>query len=231
VIAGRVTLNNLISDELEVITQKIILDKDANITGNLKYYAPEKADRNSNVKINGNVYFNEIKNLNEVGIVKSSILYLISFWIILRFITTLILAFVLVYIFKVFTQEITNIAVKKFVSSFFVGFLSLFVIPIVFLILFLSVIALPIGFMLLMIYLFIIILSPAIAGIVVGLFMHNLFSKESHNDFITFKMATIGVILMTFIQFVPIIGNITIAIFTLVALGAIYKYIYNLIIK
>lgn len=230
IVAGNVNINGELKSDVEVTTQKIVFDKNANILGNLKYYAPQRAEKVSGSEFSGNVIFNEIKTIRETGIVKTAIINLVSFWIILRFITTLIIAFLLIYVFRVFTQRASDLMIGSFMKNLLLGFLSIFVIPFIILILFLSLIAIPIGFLVLLAYIFIVIIAPAISGIVVGTLIHNIFSKKIDNT-VTFQNATIGVVALTALQFVPLVGDLTRFIFTLTAIGTICRYLHMNIVR
>ena len=232
ILAGVVSLNTTVSGETSVTTQKMIFGERAMISGNLRYYAPDKATRADGATTTGTIIFNEINSLSEIGIVKTTILNLLSFWIILKFITTLIIAFALVYIFRVFTQGINDTALDSFVKNTLVGAALFVATPIVVAVLFISLIALPIGFLILLAYIFILIVTPALAGIIIGSLVSRMFDKEEESQHhVSFKTAAIGVILFTAIQFVPFIGELTRFIFVLVALGATYRYTYKTIIK
>jgi cytoskeletal protein CcmA (bactofilin family) len=228
ILAGSVVLNDDISGQTQITTQSITFDSSARIIGDLNYYAPKKATENPGSEVSGNINFNEIKTIGEMGIVKSTVLNLLSFWLILRFVTTLILAFILIQVFKVFTQGTADIAMNSFVKSFFFGVLSLILVPAIVVVLFISLIGLPIGFLLMIFYIFVLILSGAISGIVVGNLVHELFGKSDRK--VSFQKATVGIILLTTLQFVDILGEATILIFGFVSIGATLRFIYRSVI-
>lgn len=230
VVAGKINLNGEVTSEIEAMTQKMTFGPDVNILGSLKYYAPFRAEQIPGAEVSGNIIFNEIQTIRETGVVKSTILNLLTFWIILRFITTLIIAFLLIYIFRVFAQETNDLAISSFLKCLLYGLLSLFVIPLIILILFISLVASPIGFLILLAYLFIFIIAPSISGIFIGTIISRLLKKEKDHN-VSFSNATIGIVFLTLFQFIPYIGNLTRFIFTLVAVGAICKYLYLGIFK
>lgn len=230
VVAGKINLNGEVNTEIEAMTQRMTFGSNAKILGSLKYYAPFRAEQISGAEVSGNVIFNEIQTIRETGVVKSTILNLLTFWIILRFITTLIVAFLLIYIFRVFTQETNDLAISSFLKCLLYGLLSLFVIPLIILILFISLVASPIGFLILLVYLFIFIIAPSISGIFIGTIISRLLKKEKENN-VSFSNATIGIVFLTLLQFIPYVGNLIRFIFTLVAVGAICKYLYLGILK
>jgi cytoskeletal protein CcmA (bactofilin family) len=231
IIAGSVLLNSVLSGNAEITTQNITFGEKSKIIGSLQYFSPQKAFQRDGSEVTGKVNFNQINTIRETGVVKTAILNLISFWIILRFITTVIFAFILIQMFKVFTQGVNDIALNSFVKSFFVGILSLFAIPFITVILFISLIALPIGFLLIMFYVFIVIISSAISGIVVGNLVADMVGKKQSTEYVNFHNAVIGIVLLTVLRFVPYLGDITIILFTFVSIGAILRYYNKNIIK
>lgn len=229
IISGYVSLDGNVNGDTNVTTQSITFDDDVNIVGNLRYYAPVKAVEIEGSKVEGNVIFNEIKSINEVGIVKSTIINLLNLWLILKFITTLILAFIIIHVFRVFSQRVNDLASEKMLKTFFIGLFSNIFVPFIFIILMISLIGLPLAFILLLLYILLYILATPIAGIIIGHLVAHMFGKDTSK--VNFQNTVIGVILITVIQFVPIIGDLTIFIFTLIALGAMILYIYNSFIK
>lgn len=230
ILAGAIFLNSQVASSTEITTQKIVVGGSADISGNLRYFAPNKAEIISGSKVTGDVSFNAIKTIRERGVVKSAVLNLLSFWIIFKFLTTLILAFIATYVFRVFTQNVTNLAIGSMIRSFFSGVGALILIPIVSLILIVSLIALPIGFLFMLAYIFALIISPSISGVIIGTLLFGIF-EEGEKHRITFGKSAVGIVLLTALQFVPVIGELTKFLFTVVAIGAITRYTYGYVVR
>lgn len=230
ILAGAIFLNSTVASSTEITTQKIVIGSLANITGELRYFAPNKAEVEDGSKITGDVSFNEIKTIRERGVVKSTILNLLSFWIIFKFLTTLILAFIATYVFRIFAQRVTDLAVGSIVRSFFSGIGALILIPIISIILLVSLIALPIGFLFMLAYVFILIISPAISGVIIGTLLFGIF-EEGDKHQVTFGKSAVGIVLLTALQFVPVIGDLTKFVFTIIAFGAITRYTYGNVVR
>jgi len=230
IISANVRINSAISGETEVTTQNLWFGPNSNISGDFSYYAPQKFSAETGAVITGNVRFNEINLIRDTGFVKKALVSFMSFWFLLRFITTLIVAFILVYIFKIFSQETTNLALNSFGKSLLAGILILIFVPIVIMILFISLVALPIGFLLLISLIFVVIISPAISGIFLGTWAKKYIYNDNTGT-VDFKAATLGVIALTLLQFVPIIGGLIILILTITAIGAIAREIRIAVIR
>lgn len=238
VVAGNVRVDGQFDGSTEITTQSLSVGSGARINGDLSYYAPQEFFAEDGSVVIGNISFNEINSLRDMGLVKKAILSFMSFWYLLQFITTLIIALGMVYVFRVFTKEVTDLALKSFWKSFLAGFVGMFLIMISIIILIASIFALPIGFLLMITMIFIVIISPAISSIYIGTWVRkNVFKKtldvdiENHESIINAKTAIIGVITLTFLQIIPVIGEVVKLVLFVVAFGAIVRNIRLHIIK
>lgn len=230
IIAGNVKVNSKISGPIDITTQYLHLGENANIEGTLQYYAPQQFSEMNGAQVVGEVSFNEIKNFKEISFIKRAVVSFTSFWFILQFITTIIIAFILIYIFRVFSFGASHIAVHSFWKSLLVGILALVLVPTLILLFTLSLVALPIGLLLLLSLIFFSIISVALAGIFIGAWARNSFSKTK--DFVvSFQSATVGIIFLTALQFIPILGSFIRTVLVIVALGATLRYIHRNILK
>jgi hypothetical protein len=228
IIAGSVLLGGDLSGDTSITTQKIVFGNNSAITGSLNYYSPFAAEEIGEVNKTGVINFNEIKTIRETGVVKTAVINIMSFWLILKFITTLIIAFLLIHIFKYFTQKTTDMAIESIFKSFFAGLLSVIAIPFIAIILMLSLIGLPVGFLLLLLYFFVITISTAFSGIIIGTLVYNLFEKEETS--VTFQKTTVGIVLLTTLQFVGFLGDISLLIISFISIGAILRFIIGNIV-
>jgi len=226
IVAGVVDLNGTLNGASQITTQKITFNSKANVIGSLSYFAPASAYEVSGANLVGDIKFNQIESLKDSSFVKSTILNILSFWILLRFVTTLLLAFILVYIFKVFSQSTADFAVGNFLRSFLIGLSAIVLVPIISIILGVSLFAIPVSALLMLAYVFVGILSTAVSGIILGILLKKFFKKNLENYEVSFQMSTLGVVVLTLLQFMPIIGELTRIVFYLVAFGAISHYIY-----
>ncbi len=229
-IGGKVFINGELSGASEITTQNLQISSNAKISGTFSYYAPNKINESVATAISGQMKFNEIDAIRDSGFIKKILLSFISFWYLLRFITTLILAFILVYVFKVFSQEVVDLARNSFWKSFLTGFLVIFFAPLLIVVSFISLVALPIGFLFMIAMTFITVISPAVSGIFVGNLLKKKFG-DNQDVGVDFQGATFGVVALTGLQFVPVVGNWLIVLFTITSLGAICRYIRFKIIR
>lgn len=224
-IGADVKLKGDIGGNTIITAQNLNLEKDTNFSGVLTYFSPNELNKGENVNISGTVNFNKVDSIQDNGVIQQAVISFLNFWILLRFVTTLFLAFLLIYIFKIFSQKTVEYTLKSFLSSFITGFLVLILMPLSAIVLFISLILIPVSVLIILAYIFTIIISTAIAGIAVGSLIQKAFSKKDNLE-ISFNTAALGVVIMTFLQFVPVVGDITRIIFIFTAFGAIWKHIY-----
>jgi len=230
VVSGKVLINGNINGDSEITTQSLQIGSDAKINGNFSYYSPQKFSENEGAEILGIINYNKIDTIQDTGFIKQAIVNFLNFWLLLRFITTLIIAFILVYVFRVFSAGVNEIAVSSFFKSLFAGLLLLILLPTATLIFIISLVGMPIGFLLLTMFISALIITPAVSGIFIGGWVRKMLGKTDEY-LVDFHSATVGVILFTILQFVPVIGEFMRLIFILVALGAMVRYSYRAIIR
>ena len=219
-------LNNIIQNTGTITTQHIALGPRANISGDVKYFAPQKAQIDPASSITGTFSYNKINALQDSAMVKRAVLQFINFWLILRLITTLVLAFILIQIFKPFSQKVTDYVLSSYFRALGIGALVLICIPILSFILFISLFAMPIGILLMLAYFFTIIISAAIASIFVGALIRNLIDKKQTNE-VTFTNALMGALILTLLQFIPYFGDLIRFLITIIAIGGVSHYLYK----
>ncbi|HRY31038.1 MAG TPA: hypothetical protein P5328_01465 [Candidatus Paceibacterota bacterium] len=224
VIAGKVSINGELSGATEVTTQNLHFGKDSKIFGQFSYYAPQRFSQEEGATFLSETMFNEINTIRESSFLKRVLLKFVSFWYLLRFLTNLILAFLLIYMFKVFSQEVADLMERSFWKSIGVGLLALFLSPIIVIVALISLVALPIGFLFGLFMIFVMIIAPVLSGIFIGNFLKRRFKKDNALA-VDFKGSAVGVIILTGLQFVPWIGGWVILLLFIASVGAILRQI------
>ncbi len=230
IISAKTLINSEINSDIEITTQKLIFGNSAKINNGITYYAPKRAIEENGSSVTGQVNFNQITPLKDISFVKRAIINFVSFWLILKFVTTLLIAFIFAYIFRIFTKKVTDLSLDSFGKSLLYGILIIILIPLIIALLIVSLIAFPIAILIGLIFISLLIIIPAISGIVAGALIRKIFSKKD-NYIIDFSTVAIGVVALTFVSFVPYIGDITKLLLNLVAIGAVGRHVYGLIFK
>lgn len=226
VVSGSTIISGKILGTANITSDKILVTKNSEISGSLIYFSPRQAVLEEGSKISGNVNFNKVDSIRENGLVKHTIVSFLNFWMLFRFITVLILTFILVYVFKIFSQKTALSTINNFWKSLAVGVIAFLFVPLIVIILLVSLILIPVSALLIMIYVGVFMISTSIAGIALGALIKKTFTKSKNLE-VSFSTATIGVILLTLLQFVPFVGDITRFVFILAALGSIWIYLYE----
>jgi hypothetical protein len=230
IVSGKARINGKIIGNSDITTQKLELGPNTVIEGIFSYYAPQKFNQSDDVEILGTVNYNQINTIRDTGIIKQAVVNFLNFWLLLRFITTLIIAFLLVSVFKVFAVGVNKIVVSSFWKSLLAGVLTFIFLPVAILVFILSLVAMPIGFLLIITFIFATIIAPAVSGIFLGGWFKKVLGKTQEYE-VDFHSAVIGVVLYTILQFIPVIGDFLRFVFVVVSVGAMTRYIYRLILK
>jgi len=230
IVSASAKLNGNIDGEAEITSQSLSVGADSKIAGIFSYYSPQKFIKDDGSEITAQINYNEINTIRDTGFIKNAVVNFLNFWLLLRFITMLIIAFVLVSIFKVFSVQVNNIISNSFWKSLLFGFILTFIVPFLIIILMLSLVAIPIGLLLLISFVFVIIIAPATASIFIGSWLKKKFNKSDSLE-VNFNNATIGVILFTALQFIPFVGGLLRIIVVFVATGAIFRYVFRTLFK
>lgn len=226
IISGSTLISGKIFGTANITSEKIDILKNAEVSGEINYFSPRQAILEDGAKVSGSVSFNKVDSLRENGFVQHTIVSFLNFWMLFRFVTTLILTFVLVYVFKIFSQKTALKSIQSFWKSLLIGLVSFIFIPVAVIIFLASLILFPIAILIGMVYVGVFIISTSIAGIVLGALMKKTFSKNKNLEF-SFQTATLGVIMLTLLQFIPVLGDITRFVFILSAFGSIWFYLYE----
>lgn len=226
VVSGSTFISGKILSTANITSEKIHILEGSEISGDLSYFSPRQAILDEGSKVSGSVSFNKVDSIKENGLVKHLIVSFLNFWMLFRFITTLILTFILVYVFKIFSQNTALQSIKDFWKSFLTGLLTFIFVPVAVVILSISLILLPVAILAGMIYAGIFIISNAVAGIALGALLKKTFTKSNVLE-VSFNTATIGVVVLTVLQFVPVVGDATRYVFITAAFGSVWIYLYN----
>jgi len=230
VVAGKVFVDGMISGNSEITTQSLLVGSNSDISGNLSYYSPKKFNQQEGSIVTAEINYNKINTIRDTGIIKNTIVNFLNFWLLLKFITTLIVAFILVHIFKIFSVRVNNILSSSFFKSILIGFLSIFLLPVVILIFFISLVGLPIGLLLGLIFTILMLIAPAVSGVFIGSWIRKVFNKT--NEYVVdFHSAALGVVLYTILQFIPYVGGLVRLIVLIAAFGAMVRFIRKSLFK
>lgn len=229
IIAGKVNISDAeILGDVEITTQQLNINDSVKVEGDFVYFSPKRASVSSGATIKNKFVYNQIESIDENVLVKKTVLNFINFWSVIKFLATLFTAFILVFVFRMFSQRTSNIAVKKLGKSFFIGLLSILLVPIFTVILAMSLFALPIAGILFLMYFIVFILTAPVSGIIAGHYIKKLIKKENKVE-IDFNFTTLGIIILTFVYFIPFVGSIIKTLLFILTFGAIVLHYFEII--
>lgn len=226
--AGTVTINGEILGDVEITAQDLNIGSQADIKSDFVYFSPKRASISSGAQISQKLNYNQIERINENELVKKTVLNFVNFWTVIKFLAGLFTAFILIYVFRMFSQKTSNIGVENYIKCFLIGLLSILLIPIAVIILTASLFGIPIAMILIFIYFMILILTAPVSGIIIGYLLQKLFTKRKKIE-VDFNFTAIAIILLTFVYLIPFVGILLKTILTILAFGSMIIYYFELI--
>lgn len=228
IIANKVKIDSEILGDVEITAQNISFGDNANISGEVVYYSPKSADIYSNAVFNTVPVHNQIKSIDETDIIKSTVINFISFWTIIKFLSTLFTAFILVFIFRIFSQRVSYFSTEEIGKTILIGVLT---IPVGILSVFIfmtSLFGIPVAFVSGFFLVTLLLLAPAVSGIIAGYLIRRYIDKKKRPQ-VDFNSTALGIIILTFLYFIPIFGSLLKFILTVLALGSMVMYCFEVI--
>jgi hypothetical protein len=223
IIANNVFIDAEILGNTEITAQKVSFGDSSKISGELVYFSPEPAEISSGAFMSAQPIYNQIQKIDQTDFVKRTVLNFVAFWSIIKFLATLFTAFILVYVFRKFSQEISFSATERFGKSLLFGALSLPIFIIAIFILFASLFGIPLAILISFFYIGAWMLVPAVSGIIAGYLIRRKFNKQKRPQ-IDFNSTALGVVLLTFIYFIPFVGGFIKFVMTILSLGTMILY-------
>jgi hypothetical protein len=144
------------------------------------------------------------------------------FWSFVLIFSNILIALVLIALFKNFVNSVSGIIKKQTVKSLWLGILAFLLIPISIILLLLTMIGIPLAIISLFIFLGIALISKSIVSIVLGeKILELLRSKKKYSLNIN---AVVGAIALYFLIATPFIGSFISFLSIVLVLGAVLQY-------
>ncbi len=224
--ASNILISGSIIGPTTLTGTKISFLANSKVNSDVSYFSPQRASVENGAQIKNKLNFNQIQSIQQNEVVKRLFFGFVSFWAIIKLIATLFVIFVLTHLFKLFSQKIIDGVKDKEINSFIWGIVSFVAIPLLILILFASLVLIPVAIIVLCIYLIMIMLLPAISSIIVSSF-YQTYIKKHHKLKVDFNMSALVLIGITFVSFIPYIGDYVLYIIYFISFGAMTKYFYE----
>ena len=232
-INGNVNLNGYVGGNSVITTQKLIVGGffDTSDISSVVYFAPEKADVSE--ELDSAFVYNRTKEWKESRLIQSNLSSFFGFWSLLRFITTIVMIYLIIHLFKPFTNTVVNFGDNKWLSSLIIGLIVTIAIPAISILLMVSLIGLPLGIILLTVFSIVFIIRVAVASMIVGGWTKSLYEKRksANHKHTNLFFSTIGLIILLLVKMIPYIGEMIYIGVCLMAIGAIMHYLYKTVFK
>lgn len=227
----KVTINSKINGRVKIEAKKLTIGSSAIITQDLEYSSYEEAEINDDAKILGTVNFDK-KTIKHADKTKAArmILSVLSIFFLVKILIVITTGLVLVYFFQKITKNIVKKGLDNFWSSLGLGFATLFLTPILAIILAATVIGLWLAGLLVVAYLLLVVLSCVLASITFGSWLMKVLKKQKDYS-IDWSVVILGAIVLKIVCFVPLVGWFVCFVFFLISLGSLCKLTYQAIIK
>lgn len=224
--ASRISVTGSIIGPTTLTGSKISFLGGSKVLSEVSYFSPQRAFIEQGAQIQKELNFNQVEFLNQSDVAKRLFFGFVSFWAIIKLIATLFVIFVLTHIFKIFTQRIIDIVQLKKLPTFGLGIATLFGMPLLIVTLFGSLVLIPVSIIVAALFTIMIILLPSVSAIIGASFYQKYIQKKS-KMVIDFNLSALLLIGITFIGFIPYIGNIIVYALYILSLGAMIRYLYE----
>lgn len=228
VAAGQVILGNRTDGNVNAYTGNLSLSPNAHIKGDLNYWSDKEIQINSEASISGTTNYHyaqtpqykekEAKEIgdtgNLLGIVTTGalIFYLYSF------VVSLIVGLLIIRLLPIFTADTVKTLETHPWTSLGIGFLTVTLFPITFIILLVTIVGIPIAFVLLMALILLWLISGTFVALFVGTKLLNYFRKEASSK--GWSLFT-GLLILGILSLIPIINFFTGTLTMFFGIGAL----------
>ena len=217
---GTVILSGVVDGDVEGNVGTLMIEDGAEIKGDVEYTSSQRAIKKDGAIIRGQETFHaEEKNNQQLvsSIFKTTILKLI---------TDILFALLLVYLFPGVLRRIIQLATSQKVRSGLTGLGILFLGPVVSLFL---LFILWLGISSWLLYFLLLVLALMIGKFILGWWaLKWWYGREKKEYVLDWKVAIVGPALTALLAFIPVLGWIILAALYLISLGALALSAYNL---
>lgn len=219
--AGNLELNSLVEQGVNAKIDKegqFLIKDNAEIKGPVNYTWHKDAQISDGAVIEGEVNRTEPSYSGSTKDTKEIISK--AFWgmKLFKFAALLLIGLILLAIFGKFSEKIADKMQEKFGLGLGIGFLVVALTPLAFIILMITIIGIPLAFLWVAALGVIFHISKVFASLFLGkLILEKLLKKKKADKYLSFL---IGLVLLSIVGLIPILGWLVWSVFTLAALGS-----------
>ncbi len=226
---NNISLAGNFSNNVDIIASgRVALAASTTIAGKLSYHAPEPVSIPESAVISGGVEYTNASYLPDAGTSRLLAVMSIGFFLFVRILGALILTGLLAGLFPRLAEAVTKRAYtarpSRILLTVLLGFAVFVVTPVLFLILALTFVGIGLALLLFILYSFIMLLSLAYAGILLG----SLFSRRyMKRDTVLWHDGVLGMLALSLIALVPYIGIFIVLLLTTFTAGALLLIFFH----
>lgn len=212
-----ITINGKVSKNISAYTSSLVINSDANILGNVSYTSDKDAKIDPAAKVLGQVTKKTAPQASQnIGLRKLGVVAFLgsATAAIISLITILIVGIVLLLLFPKKIEEISENIKNRFWPSFGLGFLSLIITPVIIVLLFAIILGIPLALILMALYIFALYTTKIFVGLALG-------KKITNGKWSAIWAMTLGVVLLSILEIIPILNIFVGITIVLSGLGAI----------
>ena len=215
--ADEAYINGTIDGDVFIDAPVIKFGEKAKIAGDLHYRNAARLENLSAV-VAGEVTFEEVvRNYEKKH--KDILPGLIGGMMFYRFLTMLVLAFVIFAIFRKYTKHTVEQSIEKFGMSLLLGLVVVIVTPIISVLLLITLIGLPFTIIAIAYAVILSVLGKTLAAMILGTLVFKIFKRK---NIVNWWTILVGVILMNIVILIPFLGWIFALVLFLVAIGVMF---------
>lgn len=228
IIAADVLINGSLEGETDITSPTVVFGNQATVAGKVTYFSHRPARIETGAQGTEKISFNQIQWIKETSPVKEFATNFVNFWLLLQFINTLLLSFILLFVFKPFSQQVVTYGIKSFWKNVIIGLITVILVPILSVIFVASLFALPLGIILILAFAIVYIITAAYKAMIAGMLVDR-FVFRRKNDEISFRIAAVGAVVVSLFHFIPFVGSVLHAILFFATIGIIYRQLFVMI--
>ncbi|MFZ1987485.1 MAG: hypothetical protein WAV21_00405 [Minisyncoccia bacterium] len=229
VYGSTVSLKGVFNGDVRVVaSDRISLAEGTLIHGTLRYEAPQQADIPTSAYADGGIVYTGTSYLPTIQEARTFAIAGAGVFFVVRILAALIAVGLLAGLFSSFAQAVADRALARSVTQFILltllGFAVMVATPALVLVLFASFAGFGVALLLGAVYVLLMMLGYLYAGVIAGNALARSLRKRSK---LLWRDAVLGMLVLSLIGVIPVLGWITILILVAVAVGSIVSLSYR----
>ena len=233
--ASEVKISGTVEGNIYVAAEKLTILEDAKINGNIKFYGTYLENKSTNIE--GKITYYEGTTISGIDNIETEVLkqnkievsikdqiVVICYSLLRSLFAFMIIAFLFPKVLKKMKTTYTYNNITDYLSTSGYGLISLIIIPIISILLLISNIGISVGLILGVLYMIMIYISTIASGYIVGNIISTKLIKKETNDFI---LGLIGIVSVTILSYIPLLGTLVRILTLFFGLGVIVKMLTN----